>query len=118
MEGKTVRTHRFKTGPAMMELLHLSDAAAGIIAVARRGIEPIYHLGATDCITPYAIAATLSKHLGRPLLHEELPLSGAGSGALLDWSTTLENLGWKPRHELNAGLRDVATRYLQSNSKS
>lgn len=115
MGGQIVRTHRFKTGPAAIELLHLSDAAAGIIAVASRGTEPVYHLGSMDYVTTHAIAAVLSEHLGKPLFHEEITLRGAGSGPLLDWSATVDGLGWKPSQKLDIGLQDVAIRYSETN---
>ncbi|MCB1367195.1 MAG: NAD-dependent epimerase/dehydratase family protein [Rhodobacteraceae bacterium] len=105
--GRPVMTHRFDDGPAALELLHLSDAARGIVAVAKRGQSAVYHLGARDVLKTADIAGQMARLLGKPLIHQETRLSGPGRNARLDWRETQGELGWQPLVAFEAGLSEI-----------
>ncbi|MDX5362275.1 MAG: NAD-dependent epimerase/dehydratase family protein [Alphaproteobacteria bacterium] len=107
MAGEPVATHRFDDGPAAMELLHLSDAAAGIVAAVTRGAAPVCHLGGVETVETRRIAEILARLVGKPLIHEEIRLEGACGHARLDWTATQAELGWSPVMTLEAGLAEV-----------
>lgn len=107
MAGRPVVTHRFEDGPSMIELLHIEDAARGIVEIARRGAQPVYHLGSEDFLSPAEIAQRIATHLGRSLIVEDMDIAGRADRVRLDWASTSGEIGWRPRISFDAGLADT-----------
>ncbi|ESW59805.1 MAG: hypothetical protein Q27BPR15_15450 [Rhodobacter sp. CACIA14H1] len=111
LAGRPVRTHRFPQGPAQLELLHIADAAAGIVAIVERGTAERYHLGNSHAVVTAWIAELSSQILQRPLIHEEISIEHSGFVPLLDWETTHEELGWVPSRDFAAELPAILQAY-------
>jgi nucleoside-diphosphate-sugar epimerase len=111
MAGRPVQTHRFAQGPAQLELLHIIDAAAGIVAVAERGKAMHYHLGNSHPIETAKLAELSSHILQRPFFHEEIRLEEAGFVPFLDWDATLAELNWAPQRDIEAELPAIIQAY-------
>lgn len=111
--GQTVRTHHFTQGPAKLELLHIADAATGIVAIAEHGKATHYHLGNSHLIETGRIAALLSEMLQLPFLHEEIMIEGDGFFPALDWEETRAELGWAPKRDFVSELPSILQAYSE-----
>ncbi|WP_434616936.1 NAD-dependent epimerase/dehydratase family protein [Tabrizicola sp. M-4] len=109
--GRPVRTHRFPLGAAQLELLHVADAATGIVAVAERGTARNYHLGSSNPIATARIAEMSSQALQRPFIHEEIIIEEAGFVPSLDWAETRRELGWFPSRDFAEELPAILQAY-------
>ena len=123
LDGQPVRVHRFDDGPAMLELLHVRDAAKGLARMAASDTGPIVHLGSPDWISPAEIAHRIAAILDREAIVEEIAIAGPADRIRLDWQATQTQLGWAPEIAFEDGLRETVEHLLtnglirQSNSQ-
>lgn len=112
LDGNPVRVHRFDDGPAMLELLHVRDAAKGLAHMAARDTGPIVHLGSLDWISPAEIAHRIASILDREAVVEEIAIAGPADRIRLDWQATQTQLGWAPEIAFEDGLRETVEHLL------
>jgi UDP-glucuronate decarboxylase len=103
-ENKPVVTHVYRNGRPRLQLLHVDDAVAGIIAIIRSGYAPLYHLGGQASYETREIVSRIGRFLGREARIEEVPIDEDVANIFLDYGDSNELLGWKPVVDLDAGL--------------
>ncbi|MBI5397752.1 MAG: NAD(P)-dependent oxidoreductase [Verrucomicrobia bacterium] len=97
-------------GEQVRDFLHIEDVASGIAAVAHSGLNGIVNVGSGQRVTVREIAEKIAAIVSRP----DLLAIGARPYApndpmfiLADNSRLRQNTNWRPRYDLDAGLRQT-----------
>jgi dTDP-glucose 4,6-dehydratase len=103
----------YGSGAAVRDYLHVEDHCAGIDAVLRKG-EPgqAYNLGAGGQTSGIEVADRVLDALGKPAALKQFVADRPGH----DYRYSLDSskaraLGWEPRFDLAAGIRDAVDWY-------
>lgn len=97
------------TGTQTRDYLHVADVAAGFVALAGASVGGGVDICSGSLVTLADVLRIVGDETGRPDLiriGELGPGDDSGHGAAGD-PQPLHALGWQPRHELRAGIRDT-----------
>jgi nucleoside-diphosphate-sugar epimerase len=107
LKGQTLK---LTPGEQVRDFLHIEDVASGIVAVAQSALTGVVNVGSAQPVTVRQIAETIAAIIGRPdlLALGAQPYSPSDPMFILaDNSRLRENTGWKPRYDLDTGLRQT-----------
>jgi len=97
-------------GEQVRDFLHVEDVASGIAAVAQSSLTGVVNVASGQRVTVREIAEKIAAIVGRA----DLLALGARPYApndpmfiLADNSRLRQNTGWKPRYDLESGLRQT-----------
>lgn len=98
------------SGTAVRDFLHVDDVASAVCAVAHSGRQGPVNIGSGRPVAVHDIVATLGEILGRPErirwgARSDDP--GAPAYVCADPRRLIDGVGWSPRYDLEAGLRDA-----------
>ena len=97
-------------GLQQRDWLHVEDHCRGILAVLEKGrVGEVYNIGGTDIVDNLTMVRRILKLLGKPesLIQYVADRPGHDRRYALDSSKLEKELGWKPQHALEAGLRET-----------
>ena len=98
------------------EWIHVEDHCAAIALVLERGrIGETYHVGTGDERTVEQVADTILAVLGKPAsLKQHVPdRPGHERRYVLDWTKLRTELGWRPEHTWDEGMRRTVEWYAE-----
>ena len=101
-------------GLQQRDWLHVEDHCRGILAVLEKGrVGEVYNIGGTDIVDNLTMVRRILKLLGKPesLIQYVADRPGHDRRYALDSSKLEKELGWKPQHALEAGLRETIDWY-------
>ena len=107
LKGQTLK---LTPGEQVRDFLHIEDVASGIVAAAQSALTGIVNVGSAQPVTVRQIAEKIAAIIGRPdlLALGAQPYSPSDPMFVLaDNSRLRENTGWKPRYDLDTGLRQT-----------
>lgn len=101
-------------GVSRRSFIHVDDVAAATLAIAQRGtLGRSYHISTDELVSIRDLVAKIFEvaGVGDPLRHVAAidERIGKDFGYFLDSSRLREELGWRPRVELDVGIRSVVT---------
>jgi dTDP-glucose 4,6-dehydratase len=104
-------------GMNVRDWLHVEDHCRAVALVLERG-EPggIYNVGGSNEHTNLEITKIILDHLGKPedLISFVTDRLGHDRRYAIDSTRIQTSLGWKPRHEFEAGIRQTIDWYTQN----
>jgi dTDP-glucose 4,6-dehydratase len=102
-------------GENVRDWLHVMDHCVAIDLILRKGrLGEVYNIGGHNERTNLEVVKTILKELGKPesLIHYVTDRAGHDLRYAID-PTKIENeLGWKPVHNFDTGIRETITWYL------
>lgn len=106
LSGDTVKV--YGTGRQSRDLVHVSDAAAGVLAAIDRRFTGRAVIGSGESVTVLELVDRVRAVTGRPLPAEHVPApKGEMPAVRVDVRRSLTDLGWAPRVGLDEGLAGV-----------
>lgn len=102
-------------GSNIRDYLHVSDAAAALVAIAKKGVAGrIYNVGSGQGVSVVQIIELVSAHLNKSPGLKTLPARGMDVPRnVLDISRIEKELSWKPTTELDVGIEDTCQWFLK-----
>jgi dTDP-glucose 4,6-dehydratase len=101
-------------GLQQRDWLHVGDHCRGILAVLENGrVGEVYNIGGTDVVDNLTMVRRILRLLDKPesLIRYVVDRPGHDRRYALDSGKIEKELGWKPQHSLDAGLRDTINWY-------
>jgi nucleoside-diphosphate-sugar epimerase len=105
--GRQVLTHRYLNGVPALDLLHVDDAVSALTAIVQSECVGAFHFGTGKLTETPEIARLLARLLGTKLNHTELTIDDETSNIALASGKALQQLGWQPTIDAEAGLTTV-----------
>jgi len=102
-------------GMNVRDWLHVSDHAEAIWTVLERGrLGAVYNIGGESEVPNLTIVRTILHRLGKPesLIQFVTDRPGHDRRYAMNITRIQTDLGWSPRHKLEAGLRETVDWYL------
>jgi dTDP-glucose 4,6-dehydratase len=106
-------------GLQQRDWLHVEDHCRGILAVLENGrVGEVYNIGGTDVVDNLTMVRRILKLVNKPesLIQYVVDRPGHDRRYALDSSKIEKELGWQPKHSLEAGVRDTIDWY-RANTK-
>jgi UDP-glucuronate decarboxylase len=96
-------------GEQVRDFLHVEDVASAVAAVASSELTGAVNIGSGNPVTVREIAVKIGDLLGRRGLIEAgaMPYAPNDPMYVIADNTKLRSTGWKPRYDLDAGLRQT-----------
>jgi len=102
--GQAIRTHRYRNGMPMLDLLYVDDAVRAILSMLDYGDPDVFHFGTGHLHSTREIAADICQVAGLPFVHEEIEVDDVAANIAFASGKAEQLLGWKPRTRLGDGL--------------
>jgi UDP-glucuronate decarboxylase len=106
-EGTPIITHRYRNGPAALDLMHVRDMAAAIAAAALARPGGTIHLGHRRLVRPADVARWFIERLGSRSTLTEAPIDRDVANVMMDNARARAALGWQPVVGLDEGLTEM-----------
>ena len=102
-----ITTHQYSNGDPMLDLLHVDDLVAAIIAAIKAKHTGHLNIGSGILISTNDIAKMLVSKLNSRSGIERITINADTARIAMNWSRALSEIGWEPRTALNEGLDDI-----------
>ncbi len=102
-------------GEQVRDFLHVEDVARAIVAVAESNLTGAVNIGSGQPITVRALAGQIGAIIGRPELLKfgARPYAPGDPLPIVADNTRLLATGWRPRYNLDTGLRETINWWRQ-----
>jgi UDP-glucuronate decarboxylase len=107
LSGVTIHTHRYRNGEPRLDLLHVDDFVAAVLAVIRRGFTGTLNLGTGQTVSTRAVAEWIVRRSdsASPIRYRDI--EDDVSNIAMDWRRAERELGWRPRSTWQEGLERI-----------
>jgi nucleoside-diphosphate-sugar epimerase len=98
------------SGAQVRDFLHVEDAAEALVALTRSGLSGPVNVGSGEPVAVRDVIAGVARGCGRPelvRLGERKAAAGEPPLLVADPSRLRDELGWRPRRGLAAGLAET-----------
>lgn len=102
-----IRCHQYANGKPALELLHVDDLIAAILAILARPVGGSVNLGGGRLITTEAIARMIVDIVGSGSVIEVNQIADDVANVRMDASLAKREIGWEPRIRFEQGLRQL-----------
>jgi nucleoside-diphosphate-sugar epimerase len=111
---------RLVPGDRVRDFLHVADVASAVCAVATSGLSGAVNIGSGERTTVRDVAGKIGELLGRPELLQfgAIPYRPDEPLDIVADNTKLRSTGWRPRFNLETGLRDTIQWWRQARSQT
>lgn len=105
--SETISTHRYINGSPSLDLLHVDDFADALVKVYSHRFLGTINVGTGVGTTTEAIAEWLVTETGSKSRITQTVIESGVANVTMNWGKAREALGWEPRIDLQAGLRQI-----------
>lgn len=102
-----IRTHLYKNGRPMLDLMHISDLQNAIVSVVNSNVTGVFNLGTGRPASTAEVARSVVAQLDSRSSISEVELDGFACNVVMDSSRAREVLGWKAVTDIHLGLKEV-----------
>jgi nucleoside-diphosphate-sugar epimerase len=107
MQGRVIKTHRFRNGRPALDLLHVTDAVEAITRVVQGKYSEVFHFGCGDLRSTSDLAALICRIAGRSVPRQEIDIDDDTSNIAFPSAKARATLGWKPEVSVEQGLTEM-----------
>jgi UDP-glucuronate decarboxylase len=105
--NETIVTHHYLNGEAELDLLHVDDFAAGLVAVCEKQYSGILNFGTGITTSTKTIAELIRDELGSNSRVEQTQINSTRAAIAMNHQKATDVLGWKPQIPLSQGLKQL-----------
>ena len=114
LAGQPIVAHRYANGFPALDLLHLDDLIAALLAVLTSNANGVFHVGTSILTSTTEVARRIVELTGStsPIEHREI--TGHSPNVMLDSTRLRDRLGWAPKVDVQSGLRRVLEKFAKA----
>jgi len=118
LAGKEIVTHEYQNGLPRVDLLHWRDFCSGLKCVMDRPEIKTLHLGSGEGISTRELAESIVRLSGLDTDVTARAIEDCVAEVVLDTATARQELGWKPKVTLQAGLEELVNACAQESKET
>ena len=107
LRGAAIHTHRYRNGEPRLDLLHVDDFVAALLAVVRKGFVGTLNLGTGQTVSTRHLAEWVVQRCGSGSAVGYRDIEDFVGNIAMDYGRAERELGWKPRYTWQDELEQI-----------